>query len=112
MIKRLATIHDRPGFMHHARPALLTASSKVSTGLAAGERQRRDLLIGDKILDLTGLDEKCLKHSFGKPRAEENIFDSERALRHVRRVLEERSISGHQPRSGEPEDLPERKIPR
>ena len=48
----------------------------------------------------------------GNPRPPERVLDEERGLRHVRRVLEQPDVAGHQRRRGEPDDLPEREVPR
>ena len=47
----------------------------------------------------------------GNPALAEQALDGQRALRHVRRVLQQHDVAGHQRRRGEPEHLPERKIP-
>ena len=49
--------------------------------------------------------------SGGKPARAHDVFDGQRALRHVGGVLEQAHVARHQRRRDETEDLPERKIP-
>ena len=48
----------------------------------------------------------------GAPARAEQLLERERALRHVRRVLEQADVAGHQRRRGEADHLPEREVPR
>ena len=59
-----------------------------------------------------GADEQTLKHAARRARLLEQLFERERALRHVRRVLEQADVAGGDRRRREPNHLPERKIPR
>ena len=52
-----------------------------------------------------------MKRAIGKTRAVEDVCDRQGALRHVRGLLEQTNVAGHQRRRGETKDLPERKIP-
>src|SRR4029077_14746090 len=58
-----------------------------------------------------GFDEQRLKNAFIESGAAKDLFNRERALRHVGGVLEQADIARHQRRRGESENLPERKIP-
>ena len=80
--------------------------------LAAGQRRARDARIVEDALDLVRVDQQRLERAVRKAGAPEDVLDQQRALRHVRRVLEQHDVAGHQRGRGEPEDLPERKVPR
>ena len=58
-----------------------------------------------------GSNQQSLKRAVGKARATEDVRDRQGALRHVRSVLEQTNVAGHQRRRGETKNLPEGKIP-
>ena len=78
---------------------------------AAGEGDRRDPRILDHRAHLLGLDQQRLEDALGESGAAEDLLDRERALGHVRRVLEQPHVAGHERRRGEAEDLPEGEVP-
>ena len=80
--------------------------------VAAGERHRRDPRVLDDPAHRPRPDEQRLEAPLGKPGAAEDVLDGQRALRHVRRVLEQAHVARHQRRRREAEHLPERKVPR
>ena len=80
--------------------------------LAAGERHGLHALIDDHALDLIRADQQRLELVVGEAGIAEDFLDRQRALRHVRGVLEHRHVAGHQRRRGEAEDLPEGEVPR
>src|SRR5207237_5289536 len=55
--------------------------------------------------------QQSLKRAFHKTSATKDIFNGQRALRHVRSMFEQANVTGHQCGRGETEYLPERKIP-
>ena len=62
--------------------------------------------------DRVGADEQTLKDAARRAGFGEQLFERQRALRHVRRVLEQADVPGGERRRGEPNDLPEREVPR
>ena len=84
----------------------------ASRAFAAGERRRGDAIVGDDARDRVGSDEQSLKHAARRARLVEELLDRQRALRHVRRVLEQADVAGRQRRRREADHLPEREIPR
>ena len=80
--------------------------------LAAGQRRACHPGILQHALDLIRADQQRLKRALRKARAPEHVLDHQRALRDVRRVLEQHDVAGHQRRRGEAEHLPEGKVPR
>ena len=79
--------------------------------LAPGQRDRFHARIVDQSARLFRLDQQSLKNAFLESRAPKNIFNRQRALRHVRGVFEQADVTRHERRRGETEHLPERKIP-
>ena len=79
--------------------------------LTTRKRDRLHAWIDNYLFDLLGFDEQCLKNAFIESGAAKDLFNRERALRHVGGVLEQADIACHQRRRGESEHLPERKIP-
>jgi hypothetical protein len=59
-----------------------------------------------------GLDEQRLERALGRARLAEQLLERERALRHVRRVLEQPDVAGGERGRGEAHHLPEREVPR
>ncbi len=92
-----------------ARPA--RAATSGARALAAGQRHGADARVIEERRHVRRADQERLEHAVGKPRAPEDVLDGQRALRHVRRVLEEADVAGHQRRRGEAEHLPEREVP-
>ena len=81
---------------------------------AAGERHRRDLA-ARSISAATRVDadqRACGTRLRAGPARAKQLLDRERAARHVRRVLQQPAVAGHQRRRREAEDLPEREVPR
>ena len=66
----------------------------------------------DHRINLLVADHQRAKQVFRKARLAEHRFDRERAARHVRGVLEQSRIAGHEARGRKSEHLPEREIPR
>ena len=93
-----------------ARPA--RAATSCAGAFAAGQRHRADARIVEERRHVGRTNQERLEHAVGKAGAAEDVLDGERALRHVRRVLEEADVAGHQRRRGEAEHLPEREVPR
>ena len=93
-----------------ARPA--RPATSWPGAFAAGQRHRADARIVEQRRDVGRADQQRLEHAVGKAGAAEDVLDGQRALRHVRRVLEQPDVAGHQRRRGEAEHLPERKVPR
>ena len=61
---------------------------------------------------MVGADQQRLKDVRRETGAAHDLFDGERALRHVGGVLEQAHVARHQRGREKAEDLPERKIPR
>ena len=95
---------------------LITLPAALATALAgagaAGERHGGDPRVVDDALHLVGPDQQRLEAALGEAGAAEEVLDGQRALRHVRGVLEQPDVAGHQRRRGEAEHLPEREVPR
>ena len=89
------------GLRRHLRPG----------GLAAGQGDGLDARIVDDAAHLVGADQQGLKDVRGKAGAADDVFDRQRALRHVGGVLEQAHVARHQGRREKAEDLPERKVP-
>ena len=109
--------HDDEGitaaqFQHGFLDALASLRGNLHAGrLAAGERRRHHARVVDYTGYLLGSDEERLKRAIWKAGAAENVFNGERALRHVRCVLQQAYVARHQRRRCEPEHLPEGKVP-
>ena len=69
---------------------------------------------GSAISAATGreLDQGCGEEALREARVAEDRLDRQRAPRHVRGVLEDAGVAGHQRRRGEAEHLPEGEVPR
>ena len=80
-------------------------------GLAAGEGDGGDALVGEDHLDLAGLDQQRLEGAAGKAGAAHQRFDGEGALGHIGGVLEQADVARHQRGREEAEDLPEGEVP-
>ena len=80
-------------------------------GLAAGDGDGGDALVGEDGLHLAGFDEQRLEGAAGEAGAADQGFDGERALGHVGGVLEQADVAGHQRGREEAEDLPEGEVP-
>ena len=106
---RIGSAELEDGLLQHG-PGL--CGHGFSRGRAAGQRHRAHERMLDDGFDLAAADQKRAKHTFRESRLHEHVLDCERATRHVRRVLQYAGISRHQRRRGEPEHLPERKVPR
>ncbi len=78
---------------------------------AAGERGGLDARVVENAFHRRGADQQGLENVRGKAGAADDLFDGERALRHVGGVLEQAHVAGHERRRGEAEHLPEGKIP-
>ena len=59
-----------------------------------------------------GFHKQILEHARGESGAAEDVFDGESALRHVRGVLQQHDIPGHERPGGGTEHLPEGEVPR
>src|SRR3712207_1142058 len=109
--------HDErvaPTQLEHARLDVLPrlfADATTST-LAAGERHRLDSRIVYDPLHLARADQERLEGALREACAMDDVLYCQGALRHVRGVLQEDHVPGHQRRGGVPEDLPEREVPR
>jgi hypothetical protein len=62
--------------------------------LAPRERHRGHARVRDEGVDARGPDEQRLERTRGRARLAEQLLERERALRHVRRVLEEPHVPG------------------
>src|SRR5438552_4283085 len=71
-----------------------------------------DAVVRDDRLDRRAGNQHGAKQALRETRVSESLLDRERALRDVRRVLEHGSVPGHERGSREPDDLPEREVPR
>ena len=80
-------------------------------GLASGDGDGGDALVGEHHLHLAGLDEQRLEAAAGKAGAAHQGFDGERALGDVGGVLEQAGVAGHQSGREKAEDLPEGEVP-
>src|SRR6185312_9010034 len=80
--------------------------------LAAGERRRRDAIVVEERGNRLRANEQRLKDAVRRACFAEELLERERALRHVRRVLEQPNVARAQSRRGEADDLPEGKVPR
>src|SRR5205085_4815257 len=78
---------------------------------ASGERDRPDPVVGDDRLDRGARYEDGAKKALWESGVADDLFDRQRALWNVRRVLEETRVTRHECRRREPNDLPERKVP-
>src|SRR5205814_8690260 len=79
---------------------------------ASGERGGGNPRVLEQLSDAVRLDEQRLEHSLRESRPAEDLLYRQRRLGNVRRVLEKPDVSGDQRGRGEPEDLPEREVPR
>ncbi len=79
--------------------------------LAACERDACHARILEHTLHLPRADQQRLKRALRKSCPADDVLDRQRTLRHVRRVLEQQDVAGHQRRSREPEYLPEGEVP-
>src|SRR6184192_3871011 len=79
---------------------------------ASSEGDRADALVRDDRLDRRARNQHGAEQALREARVSESLLDRERALGHVRRVLEHGSVPGHERGSREPDDLPEREVPR
>ena len=80
--------------------------------LAPGQRDRPYPRVLDDLLDGARGHEERLERALGEARPAQDVFDRQRALRHVRRVLEQPDVARHQRGRGEAEHLPVREVPR
>ena len=80
--------------------------------LAAGQRGCPHAVVLQDLLHPVGADEQGLEHSVGEAGPRRGVLEVERGLGHVRGVLEEGDVAGHEGRRREPDDLPEREVPR
>ena len=55
--------------------------------------------------------QQSLEDALGKSRAQQDIFDQQRRLRHIRGVLQQPHVSGHQRGTDKTKNLPERIVP-
>ena len=92
---------SQPACAAMARPA---ASLPVTVTAATRSSARTDSTWRD-------FDEQRLEGAAGKAGAADQRLDGERALRDVRRVLEQADVAGHQRGREEAEDLPEGEVP-
>ena len=79
--------------------------------VAAGQGGGGDPGILDDLLHFLAADEERLEAPLGIAGVAEDLLDGEGALRNAARVLEQADVPGHEGRSGETEDLPEREVP-
>ncbi len=85
---------------------------RLSGGEAARQRDSHHARIADHFFHRIATDGEVLKATRLESRPEKNFLQREAALRDIRGMLEEPDIACHQHRRGEPDHLPERKIPR
>src|SRR5690606_19127308 len=98
---------------HTLLQALARRLRDCRTGaVAARQRDRTYARVADDEIHGIGLDEQRLEHTLVESGAPQDVLDRERTLRHVRRVLEQSGIAGHQAWRDESEYLPEREVPR
>ena len=83
----------------------------AASGLAAGDGDGGDALVGEDGFDLAGFDEEGLEGAAGKAGAADEGLDGERALGDVGGVLEQADVAGHECGREEAEDLPEGEVP-
>ncbi len=80
-------------------------------GIAARERHGAHRRVADDPLHHLRPHEQGLEGAHGEARLREDALDGEGAAGHVGRVLQKAHVARHQRRGGEPEDLPEGKVP-
>ncbi len=91
-------------------PAIRATATPAA--LAAGERRGGHPVVAQHRVDAPAADQQGLEGAVGEACLVEQLLEEERGLRHVRGVLEQADVAGHQRRSGEPHGLPEREVPR
>ena len=141
-MNRLAAMHDCPLLIVRAFTAVFTAASRSALGMTMNgslpPSSSTVFLMCLPAIDATLLpapslpvsvaaatrssasssatasdaDEQSLKHAARRAGVDEQLLERERALRHVRRMLEQPDVARHERRRGEADHLPERKIPR
>ena len=79
---------------------------------AARQGGRHHARIVQNPVHLDGADQQRLEGPHRESGAQEQIFDGQRALRHVRRMFEQSHIARHQGGSRKPHHLPARVVPR
>ena len=100
-------------FQDYFFDALRGGDANLNAGLlASGQSGSGDARIIEDAIDLRRANEKSLEYAFGETGAEENVFNFQGALRDVGGVFQQADVAGHQARSDEAEDLPEREVPR
>src|ERR671917_441675 len=107
--KRVAAAELEHGLLY-VPPGL--ARHLTAGRLAAGERRRPHARVVDDGLDLARGDQERLEGPLGETGPADDVLYGERALGHVGGVLEQTHVSGHERGCCEPEDLPEREVPR
>jgi hypothetical protein len=96
-----------------SRTAFLTCAAAVeATARPAGQGDRLHARVLDDGRDLSRSDQEGREGAFREAGTREEGVEVERRLRHVRRVLQNACVAGHQGRCGEAHDLPERVVPR
>ena len=91
-------------------PAGLGADGAAG-GLAAGDGDGGDALVGEDGLDLIDFEQEGLKGAAREAGATDERLDRESALRDVGGVFEQSDVAGHQCRREKTEDLPEGEVP-
>src|SRR5215469_8252743 len=118
-MNRLAAMQDWPLFWTRAVTAVLTASSRSADGITMnGSLPPSSSTVGLISSPATaptdwpaGSLPVRVAAVIREAAARDHIGQIQRALRHVRGVLENADVASHQRRRGEPDGLPERKVP-
>ncbi len=99
--------------LEHGRLDLVTGDSahRLAGRLASGQRGRRDPGITQDGFDGSRANKQRLEAAVREAASGDDVGQVQRALRHVRRVLEQADVSGHQCRCGEPNRLPQGEVP-